>query len=58
MNKDFINTLAKELATRINKLVNIPLMKEEDEQAFFEMVVKLVLEIVISRLGKELSVKR
>ncbi len=58
MNKDFINTLAKELATRINKLVNIPLMKEEDEQAFFEMVVKLVLEIVISRLGKEQSVKR
>jgi hypothetical protein len=58
MNKDFINTLAKELATRINKLVNIPLVKEEDEQAFFEMVVKLVLEIVISRLGKELSVKR
>jgi len=31
------------------------LVKEEDEQKFFEMVVTLVLDIVISRLGKELK---
>ena len=55
MNTDFIKTLAVELATRINKLVNIPLVKEEDEQKFFEMIVMMVLEIVISKLGKELK---
>ncbi len=55
MNTDFINTLAQELATRINKLINIPLVKEEDEQEFFKMVVKMVLEIVISRLGKDIK---
>jgi hypothetical protein len=57
MNTDFIKALAKELATRINNLVNIPLVKEEDEQVFFEMVVMLVLEIVISKLGTELKTK-
>jgi hypothetical protein len=55
MNTDFIKTLAIELATRINKLVNIPLVNEEDEQKFFEMIVLMVLEIVISKLGKELK---
>jgi len=57
MNTDFIKTLAVELATRINQLVNIPLVKEEDEQKFFEMVVTLVLDIVISKLGSELKIK-
>ncbi|PKN71120.1 MAG: hypothetical protein CVU50_10505 [Candidatus Cloacimonetes bacterium HGW-Cloacimonetes-3] len=55
MNTEFIKTLAKELATRINKLVNIPLVKEEDEQAFFEMIVMMILEILISKLGTELK---
>jgi len=55
MNTDFIKTLAIELATRINKLVNIPLVKEEDEQKFFEMIVMMVLEIVISKLGREME---
>ena len=55
MNTDFIKTLALELATRINKLVNIPLVKEEDEQKFFEMIVLMVLEIVISKLGREME---
>jgi len=57
MNTDFIKTLAVELATRINQLVNIPLVKEEDEQKFFEMIVLMVLEIVISKLGSELKIK-
>lgn len=53
MNTDFIATLAKELATRINQLVNIPLLREEDEQKFFEMVVMIILEIALAKLGKE-----
>jgi len=53
MNTDFIKTLAVELATRINQLVNIPLVKEEDEQKFFEMVVMIILEIALAKIGKE-----
>jgi len=59
MNTEFLKVLATELATRINKMVNIPLVKEEDEQVFFEMVVMMVLEIIVSKLGKDaLDVKR
>jgi len=53
MNTEFITVLAKEVATRINQVVNIPLMKEDDEQKFFEMVVMIILEIALAKLGKE-----
>jgi len=55
MNADFIATLAKELATRINNVVNIPLLREEDEQQFFELVVSMILEIALAKLGKDLK---
>ncbi len=55
MNTEFISVLAKELATRINKAVNIPLMREDDEQKFFEMVVMIILDIALAKLGKEMK---
>ena len=55
MNTDFITMLAKEVATKINQVVNIPLMREEDEQKFFEMVVMIILEIALAKLGKEVK---
>ena len=52
MNTDFIKLLAKELATKLNRLVNIPFIKEEDEQAFFELVVNIVLGAVLANFDK------
>ncbi len=49
------NPLVKELATRINKLVNIPLINEQNEQVFFEMVVGILLDIFLSELDKQLG---
>ncbi len=50
MNTDFIKELAKELATKLNSMLNIPIVKEEDEQALFEMVTTIILEFVLSKL--------
>lgn len=59
MNTDFIASLAKELAGQINRVVNIPLVTEENEQAFFEMVVMLILSAVLEQFDKKgLDVKR
>ena len=52
MNTDFIKLLAKELASKLNRLVNIPFIKEEDEQAFFELVVNIVLGAVLTNFEK------
>lgn len=45
------NSLARELATRLNKMINIPLINEEVEQAFFEMVVSMLLGLILDKLG-------
>jgi hypothetical protein len=55
MDSTLCKQLAKELATKVNALVNIPLVKEEDEQAFFEMIILLILEIILNRMGLKLS---
>jgi hypothetical protein len=47
--------LVKELATRINKVVNIPLINEENEQVFFELVVAILLDIFLDELDKQLQ---
>jgi len=52
MNTEFITVLAKELATKLNHLVNIPFIKEEDEQVFFELVVNIVLGAVLTNIDK------
>ncbi|MDD2230219.1 MAG: hypothetical protein PHY48_12500 [Candidatus Cloacimonetes bacterium] len=48
------NTLVKELATRINKVVNIPLINEHNEQVFFELVVAILLDIFLSEIDKQI----
>ena len=53
MDNELMRQMAKELANKINGMVNIPLVSEENEQAFFEMVILMLLDLVISRLGKE-----
>jgi len=45
-----LNPLARELATRINKMVNIPLINEENEQIFFELIVTILLQILFDNL--------
>lgn len=51
MNNELMKAMAKELATKINRAVNLPLISEENEQAFFEMIILMVLELVLSRMG-------
>ena len=46
----FIKELAKQLATQINKSINIPWLNEEQEQMFFELVVTKVLELVLGHI--------
>jgi len=51
VNENLLKELARELATKVNNLVDIPIIKEEDEQAFFELIILLMLELVFNRLG-------
>lgn len=57
MNSELIQALAKELATRVNGVVNIPLVDEEHEQAFFELLIVILLEILLNKLGRSLKLK-
>ena len=40
-------TLAKELATKINAALNLPLVSEAAEQVVFEMVMLLLIDLVL-----------
>lgn len=57
MNSELIHAMAKELATRVNGIINIPLVDEEHEQAFFELLIVILLEIVLNKLGRSLKLK-
>lgn len=57
MNSELLHALAKELATRVNGIINIPLVDEEHEQAFFELLIVILLEIVLNKLGRSLKLK-
>jgi hypothetical protein len=46
----FIKTLAKELATKINHVIDIPFLNEEQEQQFFELVVTTVFQLTLGHL--------
>lgn len=52
MSENVSRVLAKELASKINRMVNIPLISEEDEQVFFEMVVYILLDLFMDSLDK------
>ncbi|MDD2211057.1 MAG: hypothetical protein PHY41_06575 [Candidatus Cloacimonetes bacterium] len=47
--------LVRSLATRINELVNIPLITEENEQIFFELVVSILLQMFFNTLDIEIG---
>jgi len=53
VNKEFLKPLVTELATQVNKVVNIPFVSEEQEQLFFEMIITLVLETLLRQLVPE-----
>lgn len=53
MNREMLQEMAAELAKKVNKVINIPLIGEEDEEAFFELVIMLLLDIVLSKLGSK-----
>ncbi|HOH97173.1 MAG TPA: hypothetical protein PL188_02565 [Candidatus Cloacimonadota bacterium] len=55
MSNQISKVLAKELATKINRMVNIPLIREEDEQIFFELIVSILLELFLDSLDVDKS---
>jgi hypothetical protein len=57
MDQEILKALAKELATRVNNAVDIPLVNEEDEQAFFELIILIVLELIFAKLGFKFSIE-
>ncbi|MCB5253568.1 MAG: hypothetical protein RBR69_07110 [Candidatus Cloacimonadaceae bacterium] len=44
------NSIAHELATRLNDLINIPLVSEENEQVFFELIIAILLQLLFDSL--------
>ncbi len=50
---EILQPLVVELATKLNKLVNIPWVDEQQEQAFFEMIIQLVLETLLTQFSRE-----
>ncbi|MDP2173169.1 MAG: hypothetical protein Q8M98_07205 [Candidatus Cloacimonadaceae bacterium] len=57
MDQTLLKALAKELAARVNRMVNIPLIPEDQEQVFFEMIMEIILDWVLKALGWE-TIKR
>jgi len=53
MNKDLLRPLVVELASKLNKMVNIPWVDENQEQAFFEMMILMVLETLLTQFSRE-----
>ncbi|MCB5286389.1 MAG: hypothetical protein LHW64_01125 [Candidatus Cloacimonetes bacterium] len=44
------NPLAYELASRLNELINIPLINEENEQIFFDLIITILLQLLYDSL--------
>ncbi len=44
------NSLTHEHASRLNSLINIPLVSEENEQIFFELIVSILLQLLFDSL--------
>jgi hypothetical protein len=55
MNENMLHNIAEELAKKVNKALNVPILNEQQEQAFFEMVILLLLELLINKLGLNLD---
>jgi hypothetical protein len=46
----YISIIARELAKRLNKVINLPFLSEEEEELFFRLVVTKVLEIIFGQI--------
>jgi hypothetical protein len=57
VNTELLRPLVKELATKINRSINIPFVNEDQEQAFFEMILLMVLDTLLGQLDKEIRKK-
>lgn len=53
--KMYNQELVRILATRINEMVNIPLINEDNEQAFFELTINMLLQIFLNTLDFEMA---
>ncbi|MDZ4182906.1 MAG: hypothetical protein U1B83_08525 [Candidatus Cloacimonadaceae bacterium] len=51
MDQNLLKALAKELAARVNRMVNIPLISEAQEQLFFEMIIEIILDLMLKSVG-------
>jgi hypothetical protein len=49
-------SLVRVLATRINEMVNIPLINEDNEQIFFELIVGILLQIFFNTLDMDVDI--
>jgi hypothetical protein len=47
----YIDFVASELAKRINRIIDLPFLSEEEEEAFFRLVVAKVLEVVLGQVS-------
>lgn len=44
-----LDSLIKELAALINSKIDIPLINEETEQLFFELILKLLFQLMLKK---------
>jgi hypothetical protein len=47
---EYIKILAAELVKRLNKIIDLPFLNEEEEELFFRLVVTKVLEITLGHV--------
>ena len=45
-----VDIIAKEVATQLSNVVNVPFLSKEEEETFFLLVVTKVLEVIIGHL--------
>ena len=57
MNEELLAKIAASLAERVNAAVDIPLVAEEDEQEFFQLVILITLQLVLELIGFKGKVK-
>ncbi len=55
MDQETLKTMARELATLVNRLVNIPFMKEDEEQVILELILLKALQLVLGKGLKKLT---
>ena len=47
---EYIEKLAKQLAEKLNEVLDLPFLNEEEEEMFFRLVVSTVFEIALGHV--------